>query len=69
MIRPPCPACDHGPAGGTGEEERGLEVDVVLEIPVLLGDLVERRPATEDRRKVHQAVDAHRRRGGARSMT
>ena len=30
----------------------------MLEIPVLLGDLVERRPATEDRRKVHQAVDA-----------
>ena len=58
MIRPPLARLDHRAAGGAGQEERRLEVDVVLEVPVVLGHLVERAAAAEHRGEVRQDVDA-----------
>ena len=67
-VHQPCEAEQDDPAtvdpprswldGGPSKEERRLQVHVVLEVPVVLGDIVEARPTAQDRRKTHQAVDA-----------
>ena len=47
---------DHRVAGRTAQEERRLEVDVVLEVPVVLGHLVQAAPATQHGGQVGQHV-------------
>ena len=57
MIRPPRPCAAQHPRRGAVEEERRLEVDVVLEVPVLLGHLVDVGAADEHRRRLDQHVE------------
>jgi hypothetical protein len=58
MIRPPRPLPAQYARGGAVEEEGGLEVDVMLEIPVLLRHLVDARPADEHGGRLDQHVEA-----------
>ena len=58
MIRPPRAAPGAARGDGAVEEERGLDVDVELEVPVLLSDLVDRGAAPQHRGQVDEHVEA-----------
>ena len=58
MIRPPRPCSRRIGAGRAVEEEAGLQVDVVLEVPVLLGHLVDVVAADQHGGDVREHVEA-----------
>ena len=55
---PAHPAGDHGVGTLAGHEERGLQVGVDLEVPVVLGDLVHRATTPQHGSEVRQHVQA-----------
>ena len=61
MMRPPRPCSPKDSSRGLVEEERRLEVDVVLEVPIGLGDVVHARAAHEDGRRADEDVETAKR--------
>ena len=57
-MRPSGAVLLHREADGAAEEERGLEIDLVLDVPVLLGDRGEVGAAAEHAREVRDAPEA-----------
>ena len=58
MMRPPRPCSGTCARRRLVEEERRLEIDVVLEVPVGLADVVDAVAADEHRRRADQDVEA-----------
>ena len=57
MMRPPRPCSHHDARRRLGEEERRLQIDVVLEVPIGLADFEHAGAADQHRGRLHERVE------------